>query len=116
MRLDINASFSGLYLPGGILLFVCFITFVMHKMNLDKISSSIKDSSKSLFSAGFVLIFTIPLVRVMINSGVNSYDIVSMPIAMAEGIANFFGEFILFLHQQLELLELLLLVQIQLAT
>ena len=88
---DINASFSGLYLPGGILLFVCFITFVMHKMNLDKISSSIKDSSKSLFSAGFVLIFTIPLVRVMINSGVNSYDIVSMPIAMAEGIANFFG-------------------------
>ena len=88
---DINASFSGLYLPGGILLFVCFITFVIHKMNLDKISSSIKDSSKSLFSAGFVLIFTIPLVRVMINSGVNSYDIVSMPIAMAEGIANFFG-------------------------
>ena len=88
---DINASFSGLYLPGGILLFVCFITFVMHKMNLDKISSSIKDSSKSLFSAGFVLIFTIPLVRVMINSGVNSYDIVSMPIAMAKGIANFFG-------------------------
>ena len=87
----INAGFSGLYLPGGILLFVCFITFVMHKMNLDKISSSIKDSSKSLFSAGFVLIFTIPLVRVMINSGVNSYDIVSMPIAMAEGIANFFG-------------------------
>ena len=87
----INASFSGLYLPGGILLFICFITFVMHKMNLDKISSSIKDSSKSLFSAGFVLIFTIPLVRVMINSGVNSYDIVSMPIAMAEGIANFFG-------------------------
>ena len=87
----INASFSGLYLPGGILLFICFITFVMHKMNLNKISSSIKDSSKSLFSAGFVLIFTIPLVRVMINSGVNSYDIVSMPIAMAEGIANFFG-------------------------
>ena len=88
---EINASFSGLYLPGGILLFICLITFVMHKMNLDKISSSIKDSSKSLFSAGFVLIFTIPLVRVMINSGVNSYDIVSMPIAMAEGIANFFG-------------------------
>ena len=87
----IDASFSGLYLPGGILIFICFITFVMHKMNLDKISSSIKDSSKSLFSAGFVLIFTIPLVRVMINSGVNSYDIVSMPIAMAEGIANFFG-------------------------
>ena len=43
------------------------------------------------YNNNFVLIFTIPLVRVMINSGVNSYDIVSMPIAMAEGIANFFG-------------------------
>tara|TARA_X000000950_G_scaffold27578_1_gene29691 strand:+ start:256 stop:1959 length:1704 start_codon:yes stop_codon:yes gene_type:complete len=90
-EIGINASFSGLYLPGGILLFVCIITFFMHKMNLDKISSSIKDSSKSLFSAGFVLIFTIPLVRIMINSGINSYEIVSMPIAMAEGIANSYG-------------------------
>ncbi len=89
---DINASFSGLYLPGGILLFVCIITFFMHKMNLDKISNSIKDSSRSLLSAGFVLIFTVPLVRIMINSGINSNEIVSMPIAMAEGMSNFFGQ------------------------
>jgi len=91
-EIDINANFSGLYLPGGILLFVCIITFFMHRMNLDKISSSIKDSSRSLFSAGFVLIFTVPLVRIMINSGVNSNELISMPIAMAQGMSNFFGQ------------------------
>lgn len=91
-ELEINASFAGLYLPGGILIFVCIITFFMHKMTLNQISNSIKDSSKSLFSAGFVLIFTVPLVRIMINSGVNSNELVSMPIAMAQSVSNFLGK------------------------
>ena len=91
-ELEINASFAGLYLPGGILIFVCIITFFMHKMTLNQISNSIKDSSKSLLSAGFVLIFTVPLVRIMINSGVNSNELVSMPIAMAQSVSNFLGK------------------------
>ena len=91
-ELEINASFAGLYLPGGILILVCIITFFMHKMTLNQISNSIKDSSKSLLSAGFVLIFTVPLVRIMINSGVNSNELVSMPIAMAQSVSNFLGK------------------------
>ena len=91
-ELEINASFAGLYLPGGILIFVCIITFFMHKMTLNQVSDSIKDSSKSLLSAGFVLIFTVPLVRIMINSGVNSNELVSMPIAMAQSVSNFLGK------------------------
>ena len=50
------------------------------------------DSSKTLLSAGFVLMFTIPMVRLFINSGVNGADIVSMPIAGAQLFANMFGE------------------------
>ena len=91
-ELEINASFAGLYLPGGILILVCIITFFMHKMTLNQVSDSIKDSSKSLLSAGFVLIFTVPLVRIMINSGVNSNELVSMPIAMAQSVSNFLGK------------------------
>ena len=91
-ELEINASFAGLYLPGGILILVCIITFFMHKMTLSQVSDSIKDSSKSLLSAGFVLIFTVPLVRIMINSGVNSNELVSMPIAMAQSVSNFLGK------------------------
>ena len=44
-----------------------------------------------LLGAGFVLIFTVPMVRVYINSGVNELGIASMPIAMAEWVALHVG-------------------------
>ncbi len=88
---NIDASFQVLYLPGGILIFVCFCTFIFHNMNLKNILSVFNDSTKTLLSAGFVLIFTVPLVRIMINSGVNSLEISSMPIAMAEGVSGLMG-------------------------
>ena len=34
---NIDASFQILYLPGGILIFVCFCTFIFHNMNLKNI-------------------------------------------------------------------------------
>ena len=89
---NISASFQLLYLPGGILIFICFITFFLHRMTSKEISSSIIDSSKTILSAGFVLIFTVPLVRIMINSGVNYNDIASMPISMAQGVSNLMGQ------------------------
>ena len=61
-------------------------------MTSKEISSSIIDSSKTILSAGFVLIFTVPLVRIMINSGVNYNDIASMPISMAQGVSNLMGQ------------------------
>ena len=80
---NISASFQLLYLPGGILIFICFITFFLHRMTSKEVSSSIIDSSKTILSAGFVLIFTVPLVRIMINSGVNYNDFNSMPISVS---------------------------------
>ena len=62
-------------------------------MKPKEILKAISDSTKTIFSAGFVLIFTIPLVRIMINSGLNSQEIVSMPIAMAEGMSRLMGNF-----------------------
>ena len=88
---NIDASFQVLYLPGGILIFVCLCTFIFHNMNFKNILSVFNDSTKTLLSAGFVLIFTVPLVRIMINSGVNSLEISSMPIAMAEGVSGLMG-------------------------
>ena len=88
----INASFQILYLPGGILILVCILTFLFHRMNFKEISHSIIDSVKTILGAGFVLIFTVPLVRIMINSGVNNNEIVSMPIAMANGMSSLMGK------------------------
>ena len=88
----INAGFQILYLPGGILILVCMVTFFLHRMTLSEVSKAIKDSTRTILGAGFVLIFTVPLVRIMINSGINANDIVSMPIAMAQGMSNLMGQ------------------------
>mgnify|MGYP001163858948 FL=1 len=88
----INAVFHFLYSPGSILLFVSLITFFIHKMNFRQINHAFRDSTKIIFGAGFVLLFTVPLVRIMINSGINYNDFVSMPVAMAKGVSNTMGD------------------------
>ncbi len=87
----INAGFAPLYLPGGIMIFVVLITYFLHNMKVRQLTSAISESGKTLINAGFVLIFTVPMVRVLINSGVNDLELTSMPVAMAEFVANSVG-------------------------
>lgn len=87
----INASIEPLYLPGGILIFVCLLTLVLHRMKPSQLVAAAAESSKTLVGAGFVLVFTIPMVRILINSGVNGADLASMPVAMASFVADTFG-------------------------
>jgi len=89
---SISASSKPLYLPGTILLLVGFITIGLHKMKLQNVKIAFSESAKMLFGAGFVLIFTIPMVRIYINSGINPSAIPGMPIAMAEWVASNVGE------------------------
>jgi lactate permease len=88
----ISGSFQPLYLPGGILVFVCLVTFFLHRMKLPDFGSALKESTGTLLGAGFVLIFTVPMVRIMIQSGVNTSELKSMPIAMAQWVAASVGE------------------------
>lgn len=87
----VSGSIEPLYLPGGILLMVVLITAVLHKMRMGELRAAFGESSKTIFGAGFVLIFTIPMVRILINSGVNAADLVSMPVAMAQLVADGVG-------------------------
>ncbi len=87
----IDAASSPLYLPGSILILVVIITAFLHKMKFSGLKSAFSESSKMIGGAGFVLIFTIPMVRIYINSGVNDLGISSMPIAMAEWVAGNVG-------------------------
>ena len=91
----VSASISPLYLPGGLLLIGALVAVIIQSKKVSKgevLFKAFNDSSKTLLSAGFVLMFTIPMVRLFINSGVNGADIVSMPIAGAQLFANMFGE------------------------
>ncbi|QNI03987.1 L-lactate permease [Halomonas sp. SH5A2] len=88
----INGSIEPLYLPGGIIVAVVAVTFFIHQMNARKMSAAISESTKTIFGAGFVLIFTVPMVRILINSGVNGADIASMPVMMAQAVASGVGD------------------------
>jgi lactate permease len=87
----VSGDIQFLYLPGGIMVMVVLATFVLQRMTLAKLTAAVTESSKTLLGAGFVLIFTIPMVRILINSGVNMADLPSMPRAMAELVASSVG-------------------------
>ncbi|MCE8010642.1 L-lactate permease [Halomonas desiderata] len=88
----VSGSLAPLYLPGGILLMVVLVTAVLHRMRAGELKAAFGESSRTIFGAGFVLIFTIPMVRILINSGVNAGDLVSMPVAMAQFVADGVGD------------------------
>ncbi|GJM29074.1 MAG: L-lactate permease [Cyclobacteriaceae bacterium] len=87
----ISAASTPLYLPGSVLLLVGLITVISHRMNLRDVGTALSDSAKMLVGAGFVLIFTVPMVRIYINSGTNPLELPGMPIAMAEYVAGSVG-------------------------
>jgi lactate permease len=78
-------------LPGGILVAVVIATFFLHSMKLRDLGSAVKESSGVLLSAGFVLLFTVPMVRILINSGVNAAELSSMPILIARWVVDSVG-------------------------
>ena len=87
----VSGTLEPLYLPGGILCLVVLATFFLHRMRFAELKAAVGESSRTLLGAGFVLIFTIPMVRILINSGVNSADLMSMPVAMAQLVADSVG-------------------------
>jgi lactate permease len=84
----IDASTTPFYLPGTILILVVLITYFIHHAKKNSLKLAFKDSRKMIIGAGFVLMFTVPMVRIYINSGVNDLNLFSMPIAMAEWVAG----------------------------
>lgn len=88
----IKADFQPLYLPGGILVAVVLVTVFLHGMHVRSLVKAVGESSRVLLGAGFVLLFTVPMVRILINSGVNAADLPSMPIAMAQWVADTVGK------------------------
>jgi lactate permease len=60
-------------------------------MKVRELGAALGESSKVLLGAGFVLLFTVPMVRILINSGVNGAELASMPITMARFVADSVG-------------------------
>ena len=61
-------------------------------MKVPEIKLAVYETMRTLISAGFVLMFTIPMVRIYINSGINEGGLESMPLVMAEWVATSVGQ------------------------
>ncbi|WP_067220853.1 L-lactate permease [Marinomonas gallaica] len=91
-EVGVSASFSPLYLPGGILVFTALVAALVQGKNMKAFNDALGESTKTLIGAGFVLVFTIPMVRIFINSGVNAADLASMPVTTANVVAGLVGD------------------------
>ena len=87
---DISAASTPLYLPASILLLVAVLTIFLHRMPVSQFKRAVGESSRMLLGAGFVLIFTVPMVRIYINSG-SGTELASMPIVMAQWVSTNVG-------------------------
>ncbi|WP_420919296.1 L-lactate permease [Vibrio fluvialis] len=90
-EVGVSASIAPLYLPGGILVFVALLAVLLQARSLKPMGQALGESTKTLIGAGFVLVFTIPMVRIFINSGVNMSDLTSMPVTTANFAAGLVG-------------------------
>lgn len=88
----ISTAIQPLYLPGGILVFVAIVAVLLQSRSVAPLTKALSESSKTLIGAGFVLVFTIPMVRIFINSGINGADLASMPVTTANIAAGLVGE------------------------
>lgn len=89
----ISASLEPLYLPGGLFVASSLFALVIQRGSLYGYFGAIKDTSGTLVKAGIVLLITVPMVRIFINSGVNESNLLSMPIIVASAASNLMGEF-----------------------
>ncbi|WP_145058903.1 L-lactate permease [Adhaeretor mobilis] len=88
---EISAVSKPLYLPGTVMMIVAAMTFFLHRMSVGQLKRAIGDSSRILLGAGFVLVFTVPMVQILINSNVNQAGYSSMPVAMAQWVSQHVG-------------------------
>ncbi|MEC3878498.1 L-lactate permease [Parapedobacter sp. 10938] len=89
----ISASSSPLYLPGTMLIMAALVAVVAHKLPSSGLMKASKESLSTTLAAAFVLLFTIPMVRIYINSGINHYEMASMPVVLADWVASKVGQF-----------------------
>jgi lactate permease len=87
----VSANLQPLYLPGAILVAVVIATLFLHGIKLRDLGSTIKESSGVLLSAGLVLLFTVPMMPILICSGVSAAELSSMLILVARWVTDSAG-------------------------
>ncbi|MGD0342265.1 MAG: L-lactate permease [Bacteroidales bacterium] len=87
----VTTEFEPLSNPGIIpFLLVTLLCIPLFTMNESQVRTAWTGAVKSIKSPLIALIFTVPMVRIMIQSGTNPHNYLSMPVAMAQPMVQFF--------------------------
>lgn len=87
----INVSIEPFFSPGFLLLLASCFGFLMYRMSGRQIAVAWKTAGKQILGTAAALIFALPMVRVLIQSGINESGLDSMPVVLAEGAAAVTG-------------------------
>jgi lactate permease len=80
---EISADFEPLYSPGIIFLIVAAFTVWLHHVPREKLRPTATTIGSAVAGSALVLAAAVPIVRVFLNSDVNSNDLASMPLELA---------------------------------
>ena len=80
-----------LYLPGAIFIAASLITFLLHRIPGPAYRQAWTTSLQVTASASIALVFTVPMVRVFVNSAGGAAGFDQMPIVLADGVASLVG-------------------------
>lgn len=86
---EVTTTVQPFYLPGFVLILTSVFAYGLHRMNGAQIKQTINISAGQLAGTAAALVFAVPLVRVLIQSGpaLNESGLSSMPVTLAEGAA-----------------------------
>ena len=80
-----------LYLPGGIFMLVALVTIWLQRMKASEVKKAWQDAAHTLAKPALALLFAVAMVRVFIDSEVVGAKLDSMPIVLAEAVADLVG-------------------------
>lgn len=87
----ITSDWEILYSPGTVLVIAAIIAVMIQRKSFSNFTKASKEALNSIKTAGLTLIFTLALVQVFTNSGMNANELISMTQYIAEAFAGTFG-------------------------
>jgi lactate permease len=87
----VSASVQPLFLPGTIFIVVSLLTLLLHRPDPRDYIKTWGASLRITAAAAVALIFAVPMVQVLINSGGGAAGYERMPIVLADGVAAVAG-------------------------
>lgn len=88
----ISAGFEPLYSPGIIFLLVAAATVWIQRVPREKLRPAGRAVGRAVAGSAVVLAAAVPIVRVFLNSGVNSTGLAAMPLELAEAAEAAVGD------------------------